>query len=158
MSFQFHKRMFLVTGRPGHWSEPSEYNILFLGSFVVIFSSQDSSALGYREFKQEGPVTISPFAARKGTSAPQWPNVKKMLSSPRSVQWLIRPVIFGAECSIWWSTRWGSQLSSSSSSRLGRSLDWSVVEGVWVFRVLVLVHWGACSLLGVVRGGCPRSR
>ena len=65
-----------MTGRPGHWSEPGEYNILFLGSILVI-SSQDSSALGYREFTQEGPMTISPFAAREGTSAPQWPNVKK---------------------------------------------------------------------------------
>ena len=65
-----------MTGRPGHWSEPCEYNILFLGSILVI-SSQDSSALGYREFTQEGPMTISPFAAREGTSAPQWPNVKK---------------------------------------------------------------------------------
>ena len=64
------------TGRPGHWSEPGEYNILFLGSILVI-SSQDSSALGYREFTQEGAMTISPFAAREGTSAPQWPNVKK---------------------------------------------------------------------------------
>ena len=62
--------------RPGHWSEPGEYNILFLGSILVI-SSQDSSALGYREFTQEGPMTISPFAAREGTSAPQWPNVKE---------------------------------------------------------------------------------
>ena len=53
-----------------------EYNILFLGSILVI-SSQDSSALGYREFTQEGQMTISPFAAREGTSAPQWPNAKK---------------------------------------------------------------------------------
>ena len=74
-----------MTGRPGHWSEPGEYNICFLGSVVVI-SSQDSSALGYREFTQEGAMTISPFAARKGTSAPQWPIVKKTLSSPCSVQ------------------------------------------------------------------------
>ena len=73
-----------MTGRPGHWSEPGEYNILFLGSILVI-SSQDSSALGYREFTHEGAMTISPFAAGEGTSAPQWPNVKKMLSSPRSV-------------------------------------------------------------------------
>ena len=65
-----------MTGRPGHWSEPGEYNILFLGSILVI-SSQDSPALRYREFTQEGPMTISPFAAREGTSAPQWPNVKK---------------------------------------------------------------------------------
>ena len=65
-----------MTGRPGHWSEPGEYNILFLGSVLVI-SSQDSSALGYREFTQEGAITISPFAAREGTSAPQWPIVKK---------------------------------------------------------------------------------
>ena len=65
-----------MTGRPGHWSERGEYNILFLGSILVI-SSQDSSALGYREFTQEGPMTINPFAAREGTSAPQWPNVKK---------------------------------------------------------------------------------
>ena len=65
-----------MTGRPGHWSQRGEYNILFLGSILVI-SSQDSSALGYREFTQEGPMTISPFAAREGTSAPQWPNVKK---------------------------------------------------------------------------------
>ena len=65
-----------MTGRPGHWSERGEYNILFLGSILVI-SSQDSSALGYREFTQEGPMTISPFAAREGTSAPQRPNVKK---------------------------------------------------------------------------------
>ena len=65
-----------MTGRPGHWSEPGEYNILFLGSTLVI-SSQDSSALGYREFTQEGAMTISPFAARGGTSAPQWPNVKQ---------------------------------------------------------------------------------
>ena len=34
-----------MTGRPGHWSEPGEYNILFLGSILVI-SSQDSSDLG----------------------------------------------------------------------------------------------------------------
>ena len=61
---------------PGHWSEPGEYNILFLGSVLVI-SSQDSSALGYREFTQEGAMTISPFAAREGTSAPQWPIAKK---------------------------------------------------------------------------------
>ena len=54
-------------------------------------------ALGHREFTQEGPMTISPFAAREGTSAPQWPNLKKMLLSPRSVQWLLRPVIRGAE-------------------------------------------------------------
>ena len=74
-----------MTGRPGHWSEPGEYNILFLGSILVI-SSQVSSALGYREFTQDGAMTISPFAAREGTSAPQWPNVKKMLSSPRSIQ------------------------------------------------------------------------
>ena len=60
-----------MTGRPGHWSEPGEYNILFLGSILVI-SSQDSSALGYREFTQEGAMTISPFAARERTSAPQW--------------------------------------------------------------------------------------
>ena len=33
--------------RPGHWSEPGEYNILFPGSILVI-SCQDSSALGYR--------------------------------------------------------------------------------------------------------------
>ena len=59
-----------MTGRPGHWSEPGEYNILFLGSILVI-SSQDSSALGYREFIQEGPMTVSPFPAREGTSAPQ---------------------------------------------------------------------------------------
>ena len=65
-----------MTGRPGHWSEPGEYNILFLGSVLVI-SSQDSSALGYREFTQEGAMTTSPFAAREGTSAPQWPIVKK---------------------------------------------------------------------------------
>ena len=65
-----------MTGRPGHWSEPGEYNILCLGSILVI-SSQDSSALGYREFTQEGAMTISPFAAREGTSGPQWPNVKK---------------------------------------------------------------------------------
>ena len=65
-----------MTGRPGHWSEPGEYNILFLGSILVI-SSQDSSALGYQEFTQEGAMTIIPFAAREGTSAPQWPNVKK---------------------------------------------------------------------------------
>ena len=51
-------------------------NILFLGSVLVI-SSQDSSALGYREFTQEGAMTISPFAAREGTGAPQWPIVKK---------------------------------------------------------------------------------
>ena len=59
---------------------------LFLSSILVI-SSQDSSALGYREF------------------APQWPNVKKKLSSPRSVQpfttishelFKARPVQFGA--------------------------------------------------------------
>ena len=67
-----------MTGRPGHWSEPGEYNILFLGSILVI-SSQDSSALGYREFTQEGAMTISPFAAREGTSAPQWPNVKNVV-------------------------------------------------------------------------------
>ena len=65
-----------MTGRPGHWSERGEYNILFLGSILVI-SSQDPSAPGYREFTEEGPMTISPFAAREGTSAPQWPNVKK---------------------------------------------------------------------------------
>ena len=66
-----------MTGRPGHWSEPGEYNILFLGSFLVVASHwQDSSARGYREFTQEGAMTISPFAAREGTSAPQWPNVK----------------------------------------------------------------------------------
>ena len=65
-----------MTGRPGHWSEPGEYNIWFLGSIRVI-SSQDSSALEYREFTQEGAMTISPFAAKEGTSAPQWPNVKK---------------------------------------------------------------------------------
>ena len=65
-----------MTGRPGHWSERGEYNILFLGSILDI-SSQDSSALGYREFTQEGPMTISPYAAREGTSTPQWPNVKK---------------------------------------------------------------------------------
>ena len=52
---------------------------LYLGHFLPRLSG-----LGYREFTQEGPVTISPFAAREGTSAPQWPNVKKMLSSPRS--------------------------------------------------------------------------
>ena len=83
-----------MTGRPGHWSERGEYSILFLGSILVI-SSQDSSALGYREFTPEGPMTINPFAAREGTSAPQWPDVKKKLSSPRSVQWLLRPVIPG---------------------------------------------------------------
>ena len=65
-----------MTGRPGHWSEPGEYNILFLGSILVIFS-QDSSALGYREFTEEGSMTIRPFAAREGTSVRQWPNVKK---------------------------------------------------------------------------------
>ena len=59
-----------MTGRPGHWSEPGECNILFLGSILVI-SSQDSTALGYREFTQEGPMTIRPFAAGEGTSAPQ---------------------------------------------------------------------------------------
>ena len=64
-----------MTRQPGHWSERGEYNILFLGSILVI-SSQNSSALGYREFTQEGPMTISPYAAREGTSAP-WPNVKK---------------------------------------------------------------------------------
>ena len=67
-----------MTGRPGHWSEPGEYNILFLGPILVI-SSQDSPALGYREFTQEGPMTISPFAAREGTSALQWPNVKNVV-------------------------------------------------------------------------------
>ena len=65
-----------MTGRPDHWSEPGEYNILFLGS-ILVFSSQDSSALGCRKFTQEGAMTTSPFAAREGTSAPQWPNVKK---------------------------------------------------------------------------------
>ena len=65
-----------MTGRPGHWSEPGEYNILFLRSILVI-SSQSSSALGYRELTQEGAMRISPFAAREGTSAPQWPIVKK---------------------------------------------------------------------------------
>ena len=60
-----------MAGRPGHWSEPGEYNILFLGSVLAI-SSQDSSALGYRKFTQKGAMTISPFAAREGTSAPQW--------------------------------------------------------------------------------------
>ena len=65
-----------MTGRTGHWSEPGEYNILFLGSILVI-SSQHSSALGYREFTEEGSMTIRPFAAREGTSVPQWPNVKK---------------------------------------------------------------------------------
>ena len=50
--------------------------MLFLGSILVI-SSQDSSALGCREFTQEGAMTRSPFTAREGTSAPQWPNVKK---------------------------------------------------------------------------------
>ena len=65
-----------MTGRPGHWSEPGEYNILLLGSILVV-SAQDSSALAYREFTQEDAMTISPFAAREGTSAPQWPNVKK---------------------------------------------------------------------------------
>ena len=65
-----------MTGRPGHWSEPGEYNILFLSSVLVI-SSQDSSALGHRKFTQEGAMTISPFAAREGTGAPQWPIVKK---------------------------------------------------------------------------------
>ena len=76
---QIHASLFSatkMTGRPGHWSEPGEYNILFLGSILVI-SSQDSSALGYREFTQEGAMTISPFAAREGTNAPQWPNVRK---------------------------------------------------------------------------------
>ena len=34
-----------MTGRPGHWTEPGEYNILFLGSMLVI-SSQDSPDLG----------------------------------------------------------------------------------------------------------------
>ena len=43
-----------VGARGSDWSEPGEYNILFLGSVLVI-SSQDSSALGYREFTQEGP-------------------------------------------------------------------------------------------------------
>ena len=70
--------------------------LLKMGS-ILVTSSQDSSALGYREFTQEGAMTISPFAAREGTSAPQWPKRKKMLSSPRSVQWLLRPVIRGAE-------------------------------------------------------------
>ena len=65
-----------MTGRPGHWSEPGEYNILFLGSVLVI-SSQDSSALGYREFTQKGAMTIGPFAAKEGTSGPQWQIVKK---------------------------------------------------------------------------------
>ena len=74
-----------MTGRPGHWSEPGEYNILFLGSILVI-SSQDSSALGYREVTEEGPMTISPFAAREGTCAPTMAKRKKMLWSPRSVQ------------------------------------------------------------------------
>ena len=50
--------------------------IVFLGS-ILVMSSQDSFALGKREFAQEGAMTISPFAAREGTSAPQWPNVKK---------------------------------------------------------------------------------
>ena len=27
-----------MTGRPGHWSEPGEYNILFLHSILVISS------------------------------------------------------------------------------------------------------------------------
>ena len=86
-----------MTGRPGHWSEPGEYNILFLGSILVI-SSQDSCALGYREFTQEGPMTISPFAAREGTSAPQWPNVKKccrhlVLSSDFFVQSYAVPIL-----------------------------------------------------------------
>ena len=67
-----------MTGRPGHWSEPGEYNILFLDSILVI-SSQDSSALGNREFTQEGAMTMSPFAAREGTSVPQWPNVKNVV-------------------------------------------------------------------------------
>ena len=49
---------------------------LFLDSILVI-SSQDSSALRYREFTQEGAMTMSPFAAREGTSVPQWPNVKQ---------------------------------------------------------------------------------
>ena len=65
-----------MTGRPGQWSEPGEFSILFLGSILVI-SSQDSSALGCRKFTQEGAMTTSPFAAREGTSAPQWPNIKK---------------------------------------------------------------------------------
>ena len=34
-----------MTGRPGPWSEPGEYNILFLGSMLII-SSQDSPDLG----------------------------------------------------------------------------------------------------------------
>ena len=62
-----------MIGRPGHWSEPGEYNISFLGSILA----QDSTPLGYREFTQERAMTISPFAAGEGTSAPQWPKVKK---------------------------------------------------------------------------------
>ena len=37
-----------MTGRPGHWSELGEYNILFLGSMLVI-SSQDSPDLGIED-------------------------------------------------------------------------------------------------------------
>ena len=51
---------------------------MFLSSVLVI-SSQYSSALGYREFTQEGAMTISPFAAREGTGAPQWPIVKNVV-------------------------------------------------------------------------------
>ena len=72
-----------MTGRPGHRSEPgvTEYNILFLGSIVVI-SSQDSSALGYRGFTQEGAPICSQRRNKRTTMAKR----KKMLLSPRSVQ------------------------------------------------------------------------
>ena len=165
-----------MTGRPGHWSEPGEYNILFLGSILVI-SSQVSSALGYREFtlgrkKEPKPKLFGPDIfqwgrglPREGVGAkkfdtsletreiklfgrdipgfcrdipPKCPKSlrkkslcsisvsyhtrgsqdnkpirsqsrnrrttmakrKKMLSSPHSVQWLLRPVIRGAELAL----------------------------------------------------------
>ena len=43
-----------MTGRPGHWSEPGEYNILFLGSMLVI-SSQDSPDLGIENSHKRVP-------------------------------------------------------------------------------------------------------
>ena len=44
---------------------------------ALFWSFPPKTPPGYREFTQEGPMTITLFTAREGTSAPQWPNVKK---------------------------------------------------------------------------------
>ena len=83
-----------------------EYNILFLGSILVI-SSQDSSALGCREFTQEGAMTISPFATQRRNKRTTMAKRKKCCrrlvpSSDFFVQSCAVPTSF-------YSTRWGTR-------------------------------------------------